>query len=152
MLKRALGGLALLIAVAWPSGCDSVDRIVASAETDTPMTCMFIGLDISGSFLRSRNFDDSLEFLANYIYGHLKGLGGLEVPHSLYVGAIGGEKRGEPKTFYPIQSFQNSSIAEIHKKLMEIFPKKKENPFTDYNAFFEQISNLVQNKKLILKP
>jgi hypothetical protein len=151
-VKRALAGLLLAVFAVWPSACDRMERVMSSVDTNTPVTCVFIGLDVSGSFLRSRYFDDSLEFLAHYIYGHLKGQGGLEVPHSLFVGTIGGVKLNEPKTFYPIQTFENSSIAEIHKKLEEIFPKNKENPFTDYNAFFQQISNLVQNKKLILKP
>jgi len=76
---------------------------------------MFVGIDISGSFLRSKNFDDSLEFLANYIYAHIKGYGGLEIPHSLFVGSIGGAKADEAKTFFPIQTFQYLDIKQIHR-------------------------------------
>src|SRR4051812_30907180 len=103
------------------------------AEAEVPRLCLFIGVDISGSFMRSKSFEDSLDFLARYIHGHLNGLGGLEVPHSLFVGSLGGDKPGEPKTFHPIQTFQNKSIDEIRAKLNEIFPRKKENPFTDFN-------------------
>jgi hypothetical protein len=37
---------------------------------------MFIGVDISGSFKDGRYFDDSIHFLARYIYAHLKGYEG----------------------------------------------------------------------------
>ena len=58
----------------------------------------------------------------------------------------------EPKTFFPIHTFSNKSIEEIALKLREIFPKKVENPFTDYNAFIEQVSLTVKNKNLVLRP
>ena len=35
---------------------------------------MFVGVDISGSFLKGKYFDDSIHFLAHYLYAHLKGL------------------------------------------------------------------------------
>ena len=43
-----------------------------------PRLSMFIGVDISGSFINSKYFDDSIDFLAHYIYAHLKGYGGLD--------------------------------------------------------------------------
>jgi hypothetical protein len=113
---------------------------------------MFIGMDISGSFMQRWFFEDSIRFLAHYIYAHLNGFDGLAKPSHLFVGSIGGAKQDEPKTFYPIQTFEHRSVAEIETKLREIFPKKVQNPFTDYNAFFEQISVHVRNKKLVLKP
>jgi hypothetical protein len=121
-------------------------------KAEKPRLVMFVGMDISGSFQKTAHYADSINFLANYLYAHLKGLGGLEVPHSLFVGSIGGQKIDEPKTMYPIQAFENASVEEIKKKLEEIFPAKKSNPFTDFNAFFEQISNTIKNKKLLLKP
>jgi len=113
---------------------------------------MFIGMDISGSFASKWYFKDSIRFLSRYIYAHLNGLGGLEVPHSLFVGSIGGATADEPKTFYPIHTFQHRSIKEIEIELRQIFPKKTRNPFTDYNAFFDQVSVFVKNKKLVMKP
>lgn len=113
---------------------------------------MFIGFDISGSFTSKWFYKDSIRFTAHYIYAHLRGLGGMEKPHSLFVGSIGGARANEPKTFYPIQTFEHRSIKEIERKLEEIFPHNVRNPFTDFNAFFEQISVFVRNKKLVLKP
>jgi len=117
-----------------------------------PRLSMFIGVDISGSFITSKYFDDSIDFLAYYLYSHLNGLDGLEVPNVLFVSSIGGAKANEPKTFYPIQTFENKSIEEIRQKLREIFPKNVQNPFTDYNAFFEQVALTVKNKNLVLRP
>jgi hypothetical protein len=117
-----------------------------------PRLSMFIGVDISGSFSTSKYFDDSIDFLSYYLYSHLNGLDGLEVPNVLFVSSIGGAKADEPKTFYPIQTFENKSIEEIRQKLREIFPKNVQNPFTDYNAFFEQVALTVKNKNLVLRP
>jgi hypothetical protein len=113
---------------------------------------LFIGVDISGSFKNSPHFRDSLRFAARYIYGHLHGIGGLKVPHSLFVGSIGGAKANESKTFFPIQNFQYKSIKEIEKELFEIFPASTTNKFTDFNAYFEQVATFMRNKELILKP
>ena len=117
-----------------------------------PRLSMFIGVDISGSFIKSGYFDDSLDFLARYIHAHLNGYGELEKPNVLFVGSIGGAKADEPKTFYPIQTFENKSIEEIRSRLGEIFPKDEINPFTDYNAFFEQVALTVKNRNLVLRP
>ncbi|MBN2009878.1 hypothetical protein JW960_11100 [candidate division KSB1 bacterium] len=130
------------------SGCG----FFSGEKEATPRLSIFIGVDISGSFMKGGYFDDSIDFLAHYIYAHLHGLDGLERPAVLFVGSIGGATADEPKTFYPIQTFENKSIEEIAKKLKEIFPKGKENPFTDYNAFFEQIALTVKNKNLVLRP
>jgi hypothetical protein len=76
----------------------------------------------------------------------------MEIPHSLFVGSIGGVKKGEPKTLFPIQMFQDRSVEQIEDQLRFLFPRENENPFTDYNAFFEQIADMVSSKRLILKP
>ena len=117
-----------------------------------PRLSMFIGVDISGSFMNGEYFDDSIDFLAHYIYAHLNGFGGMEMPNVLFVSSIGGASEGEPKTFYPIQSFENKSVEEIAAELREIFPRENPNPFTDYNAFFEQVALTVKNKNLVLRP
>lgn len=117
-----------------------------------PRLTMFVGVDISGSFMKSGYYEDSLDFLANYIYVHLNGIGDAEVPNVLFVSSIGGATADEPKTFYPIQTFENKSVEEIRATLAEIFPRKVENPFTDYNAFFEQCALMVKNRNLVLRP
>jgi len=113
---------------------------------------MFVGVDISGSFKDGRYFDDSIHFLARYIYAHLNGYEGIEVPHSLFVGTIGGETKEDVKTLYPIQTFQDRSIEQIEAQLYEIFPRRRVNPYTDFNSFFQQVADMVDSKKLILKP
>jgi len=122
------------------------------ATSDTPRRSLFVGVDISGSFMNGPHFDDSLEFLAYYIYGHVNGVGGMERPNALFVSSIGGATAGEPKTFYPIQTFENKSVEEIHATLKEMFPRENPNPFTDYNAFFEQVAYTVKSKNLVLRP
>jgi hypothetical protein len=121
-------------------------------EKPEPRLSMFIGVDVSGSFIEGKHFDDSMDFLAHYIYSHLKGYDGLEVPSVLFVGSIGGEKRDEPKTLFPISDFENKSVKEIRAQLKKSFPKHQINPFTDYNAFFDQIARTVRDRNLILKP
>jgi hypothetical protein len=130
------------------SGCG----IAGGTQADTPRKSLFIGVDISGSFMNGEHFDDSIDFLAHYIYGHLNGVGGMEKPNVLFVSSIGGARAGEPKTFFPIQTFENKSIKEIRGTLIDMFPKDSPNPFTDYSAFFEQIAYTVRSKNLVLRP
>lgn len=113
---------------------------------------MFVGMDISGSFKGRKYFDDSIKFAAHYLYAHLHGIGDLKVPHSLFVGPIGGAKVDEAKTFFPIQTFQYKKIDEIEKELRKIFPLKVTNKFTDFNAYFDQVATFMKNRKLIMKP
>lgn len=141
-----------ITAVVFIGGICGCDWMNSDKQSGTPRLSMFVGLDISGSFIKTRYFDDSINFLAHYLYAHLNGLGGLEVPNVLFVSSIGGALANEPKTFYPIQTFQNKSVEEIAAKLREIFPKSVVNPYTDYNAFFEQVALTVRNKNLVLRP
>lgn len=129
--------------------------LVSGCSMDTeqkPRLSLFIGVDISGSFMNSGYFDESLNFMAHYIYAHLNGLGDLEEPNVLFVSSIGGAEPDEPKSFYPIQTFENLSVEEIEVKLKEIFPRDEQNPFTDFNAFFEQVALTLRNKNLVLRP
>jgi hypothetical protein len=140
--------LVLLLTATAITACD----IAGGAVTDTPRHTMFVGVDISGSYMDSGHFNDSLEFLAYYIYGHVNGVGGMERPAALFVSSIGGARVDEAKTFFPIQSFENKSVEEIHATLVEMFPKERPNPFTDFNAFFEQVAHTVRSKNLVLRP
>ncbi len=117
-----------------------------------PRTVMFVGVDVSGSFLKGADFDDSMSFLARYLYAHLMGLEGLDKPSALFVGSIGGEEKGEPKVFYPIETFQNKTPEEIEAKLREMFPKSRKDRFTDYNAFFDKVAEMVKDRKMVMKP
>jgi hypothetical protein len=149
-MAHLLKSLFILSALAFLPSCPLAKK--AGEDGGPGRLVMFVGFDISGSFTSRWYYNDSIRFMAHYIYSHLRGLGGLEKPSSLFVGSIGGARPDEPKTFYPIQTFEHRSIEEIRRKLIEIFPANVRNPFTDYNAFFEQISVFVKNKKLMLKP
>lgn len=139
--------LAVCLTIA-ASGCS----LMGGDSAPKPRLSMFVGVDISGSFMQSGYFDDSINFLATYLYGHLNGIGGMEVPNALYVSSIGGASEGEPKTFYPKQTFENKSVDEIAETLREMFPRYDSNQFTDYNAFFEQVALTVKTKNLVLRP
>lgn len=141
--KQLLAGLLLALVVA---GC------MLSGDAEKPRLSMFVAVDVSGSFTRSGHYDDAMDFLARYIYAHLNGLGGLETPNVLFVSSIGGMKADEPKTFFPKQTFENKSVDEIRDKLYELFPKEKQNTFTDFNAYFQQVATTVRNRKLVLRP
>jgi len=117
-----------------------------------PRLSLFVGVDISGSFINSGYFDESLNFLAHYIYAHLESIDDLEEPNVLFVSSIGGAQPDEPKTFFPIQTFENKSVEEIEERLHDIFPDTVQNPITDFNAFFEQVALTLRNKNLVLRP
>lgn len=146
MWKDRSVGVILLILLLGISGCS-----LTTGDTK-PRLAMFVGVDISGSFMNGEYFDDSIDFLAYYLYCHLHGLGDLNVPDVLFVSSIGGAHANEPKTFFPKQTFENKSVDEIASELRKIFPKENANPFTDYNAFLEQVALTVKNKNLALRP
>jgi hypothetical protein len=115
-----------------------------------PRMTLYIGIDASGSFRGSGYYDDSLSFLAHYIYGHLNELNGLEKPRELFVGSIGGKNRNEPKAFHPIHDFQGKEIAQIEADLREWFPAT--DTLTDFNAFIQQVARIAKERNLILAP
>ena len=121
-------------------------------EAPKPRLVMFVGVDVSGSFIQGKDFGDSLTFLSQYLYAHLNGLEGLEKPAALFVGTIGGDKAGQPKVFYPIETFQNKSPDEIDAELKKIFPGNKVDAYTDFNAFVDKISDMVKDRRMVLKP
>jgi len=152
MRSRISAYSAALVLVLCLTSCNTEEFFEGFFTEEQPRLVLFVGVDISGSFLRGKYFDDSLHFLAHYLYSHLQGVGGMEQPKELFVGSIGGSNIGEAKTLFPIQTFEYLTITEIHAKLKEIFPKNKVNEFTDFNAFFHHISETVTNRKLILRP
>lgn len=161
-IRTSLASSLILALALAGAGCDAISNTKLGAKLTSnakkpepvmqPRLVLFVGVDISGSFMNSRYFDDSIDFLAHYIYGHLNGLGEMEKPHSMFVGSIGGRNKDEAKTLYPIETFQNRDIEQIKVELRQIFPKGRVNPYTDFNAFFEQCADLIGQKKLLLKP
>jgi hypothetical protein len=119
-------------------------------DSKKPRLTMFVGVDTSGSFGSSGYYDDSLTFLAHYLYGHLNGLGGLAVPRELFVGSIGGRSADEPKAFHPIHDFTGKTVEQIETDLRAWFPST--DTLTDFNAFFQQVARISKDRNLVLAP
>ncbi len=139
-----LGQMALLLVLLAGVAC------VPPESDRAPRQTLVIGVDVSGSFQNTGNFDDALHFTAHYIYGRLNGLGDLEQPAVLFVGSIGGEQPGQPKSFHPVHDFQGKTVAQIEADLRDWF--RPDDRFTDFNPFFERVATLVKRQNLILKP
>ncbi len=122
----------------------------AGDETRQARSTLVMGIDVSGSFRATGNYDDAIDFAAHYLYGHLNGMGELRVPSAVFVGSVGGERPGQPKSFQPIHAFQGKTVDEIATALREFFPP--EDSFTDFNAFFDRVATLVKRQGLILAP
>ncbi len=120
-------------------------------ETRRARSTLVIGIDVSGSFESTGNFDDAIEFASHYLYGHIHGLGELAMPSAVFVGSVGGERPGETKSFQPIHLFRDKSPQEIAAVLHEQFPSHQDG-FTDFNAFFDRVATLVKRQGLILAP
>ena len=57
----------------------------------------------------------------------------------MFVGSFGGEKPEETKSFQPIHTFQNMSVAEIAAFLRKEYPSN--DGLTDFNPFFERVAH-----------
>ncbi len=115
-----------------------------------PRVTFFVGVDTSGSFRSSGSYDDSLKFLAHYIYGLLNALGDLEPPRELFVAPLGGNDFDEPKAFHPIHDFAGKNVEEIEVSLREWYGPS--DSLTDFNAFFSQVERIVKERNLVLAP
>lgn len=138
-----LAALAALLVGA--AGCVPAGDVEA-----VPRSTLFIGVDVSGSFQREGRYDDAVAFAAHYIHAHLAGVGELEQPRALFVGAIGGEKPGQPQAFHPIHDFEGKPVEQIERDLRGWFPP--DDNFTDFSAFFRRAAALVQRQNLVLAP
>lgn len=138
----------------WWIGMAVLSMITAACNLQTaerkPRQSLFVGVDVSGSFQRSGYYDDSLAFLAHYIYGHLNELGGLAPPRELFVGAIGGKNDGEAKAFHPIHDFTGKDVVQIEADLRDWFPPT--DSLTDFNSFFHQVARIAKERNLTLAP
>jgi hypothetical protein len=128
--------------------------VVACAPSgDSPRVArstLVIGIDVSGSFMKGGRYESSIDFAANYLYAHLHGLGNLKQPTSVFVGSIGGDQTQETKSFQPIHTFQDMSVAQIAAYLRKEYPPK--DGLTDFNPFFERVATLVKRQNLVLSP
>ena len=138
--RFAVGGLLALAACGVPT----------EDSQRTPRYTLVIGIDVSGSFQNSGSYDDAVSFAAHYLEAHLNGFGGLQVPTDVFVGSVGGSRRGEAKTFHPIHDFRGKDRSQIEADLREWFPS--DDQLTDFNTFFAQGADLIKQRGLVLSP
>lgn len=139
------------LTVALLAGVLLATTAAAQPATDNKLReSLFVGVDTSGSFVQSGEYDNAMRFLAYYLYGHLNGLGGLSRPRELFVAAIGGKEANEPKAFHPILDFAGKDITQIEADLRRWFPAT--DTLTDFNAFFAQVARIAKERNLVLSP
>lgn len=136
---------ALAAGVLAAQGCEPAE----DARTE-PRFVMIVGVDVSGSFRGTGNFEEALDFLAHYIHGHLEGADGLRRPDALFVGPVGGDEPGEAQGFRPIHDFRDKDPERIAEDLRSWYGG--EDRLTDFNAFFRRVSELTQKRGLALAP
>ena len=148
----ALAALAALAGCSQASGDDGDGRRTAKKKVAERVSrnTLVIGVDVSGSFKRDGRYDSAVSFMANYLYAHLHGLGGLKQPTAVFVGSIGGERPFETKAFQPIHTFQNMSVAQIEAYLRKEYPAR--DGLTEFSPFFNRVSLLVKRQNLVLSP
>ena len=138
----ALAGMVILAALGCSEAGGSSPRVARST--------LVLAIDVSGSFRGKHGYESAVDFAANYLYAHLHGLGGLKEPTAVFVGSFGGEKPGETKSFQPIMTFQNMTVAQINAYLRKEYPPH--DGLTDFNPFFERVVTLVKRQNLVLSP
>jgi hypothetical protein len=120
------------------------------ANSPPPRNTLVVGLDISGSFRKSGYFDEAMRYASLYIYAHVNALGDLKQTTDVFVGSLGGEHVGQPKSFHPIQDLSGRTPEEIERDLRAWFPE--EDPITDFNAFFQRTAVHIKRQNLVLAP
>jgi hypothetical protein len=140
--RRSLAAVGMILALA---ACGAPQE---GGSKTIPRSTLVIGIDVSGSF--GKSYESSIDFTANYLYAHLHGLGGLKQPTAVFVGAIGGERPQETKSFQPIDTFEHMSVAEIARYLRKEYPNR--DGLTDFNPFFNRVATLVTRQNLVLAP
>jgi len=140
MKRAAVLALALVALLACKPG----------ANARVPKNTLVVGLDISGSFRKSGYFDEAMRYAALYIYAHVNGIGGLKQTTDVFVGSLGGEHVGQPKSFHPIQDLTEKTPAQIEADLRAWFPE--DDPITDFNAFFQRTAVHIKRQNLVLAP
>jgi hypothetical protein len=121
-----------------------------SENAPPPRSTLVVGLDVSGSFRSTPYFNEAIDFAALYIYAHMQGVGEIRRTTDIFVGSLGGERPGQPKTFHPIQDLTGKSPEEIAASLRAWFPET--DPITDFNGFFQRLSVHIRRQNLVLAP
>ena len=142
--------VAVLAAALAATACVAPQEGGSSSERRVARSTLVIGIDVSGSFRSKGRYESSIDFIAQYLYAHLHGLGGLKEPTAVFVGSFGGEHPQETKSFQPIHTFQNMSVEQIAAYLRKEYPAR--DGLTDFNPFFERVATLVTRQNLVLSP
>jgi hypothetical protein len=121
-----------------------------AANAPPARSTLVVGIDVSGSFRQTPYYNDAIDFAALYIYAHLHGVNDIQQTTSIFVGSLGGERPGQPKTFHPIQDLTEKTPQEIAASLRAWFPET--DPITDYNGFFQRLSVHIRRQNLVLAP
>ena len=111
---------------------------------------LIIGIDVGSAFVRDGRYDSSMDFAANYLYAHIRGLGGLDQPTAVFVGPIGGATTGDANAFQPLATFAPMSVAQIAAHLRKEYPARDEH--VEFTPFFERVAALMTREKLVLSP
>jgi hypothetical protein len=143
-MKLAAAALILAVALAALAACAPGP----GTEKRVARSTLVVGMDVSGSF--RANHESSIDFAANYLYARLHGLGGLKQPTAVFVGAIGGDRPQETKSFQPIHTFKDLSVEQIAAYLRKEYPAR--DGLTDFNPFFTRVATLVKRQNLVLSP
>src|SRR5260370_15086457 len=77
-------------------------------------------------------------------------LDGMRQATDVFVGSLGGERVGEPKTFHPIQDFTGKSPEQISADIQGWFSKPDR--LSDCNACFQVVAVHVKRQNLVLAP
>ena len=142
--------LALVAVSVVATACSPGAPQQGGSEHRVARSTLVIGVDVSGSFRSKGRYESSIDFVANYLYAHLHGLGGLKQPTAVFVGSFGGERPKETKSFQPIHTFQNMSVEQIAAYLRKEYPAR--DGLTDFNPFFDRVATLVKRQNLVLSP
>ena len=121
-----------------------------SQNAAPPRSTLVVGIDVSGSFRQTPYFEQAIDFAALYIYAHLHGVGDIRQTTDVFVGSLGGERPGQPKTFHPIQDLTEKTPDQIAASLHAWFPET--DPITDFNGFFQRLSVHIRRQNLVLAP
>lgn len=144
LIRRMAGTLGAAAGVAIAASCS------APADAPPAPSTLVVGIDVSGSFRSSGQFEDAIDYAALYLYARMNGLGGLRPATAIFVGSLGGERAGEAKTFHPIQDLTGKTPEEIATDLRTWFAET--DPSTDFNAFFQRVAVHVKRNNLVLSP
>ena len=146
---RIVRRLATRSRLAAASALLALGACIPSADRGQPRSTLIVGIDVGGSLAANGRYDSALDFAANYLYAHFRGLGGLETPNSVFVGPI--DAAGDDFTAFEAgRALEEMSVAQIAAHLRKKYPPRAS--ATDFTPFFVRVAALVGSRDLALSP